>query len=145
MGNINSVNALNNSKCIINFENIQDFIKTNNTNIILLNTIELNKQQDVIKNTLSVDREEQIINNLLNSYNKNKIIYVYGENANDNTVITKYNQLINMGFSNVYMYIGGLFEWLLLQEIYGCDEFPTLSYVDTIDFIKYKPKKLNII
>jgi len=43
----------------------------------------------------------------------------------------------------VYIYSGGLFEWLLLQDIYGSDLFPTTN--DKVDFLKYKGrKKLNI-
>ena len=37
----------------------------------------------------------------------------------------KYDQLIGLGFVNVFIYPGGLFEWLLLQDIYGYDNFPT--------------------
>ena len=43
----------------------------------------------------------------------------------------------------VYLYLGGLFEWLLLQDIYGFDDFPTTSR--QLDILKYKPgQKLNI-
>jgi len=38
--------------------------------------------------------------------------------------------------ANLYVYIGGLFEWLLLQDIYGDEEFPTTSKI--IDILKYK-------
>jgi hypothetical protein len=38
------------------------------------------------------------------------------------------------------MYLGGMFEWMLLQDIYGRDEFPTTSKV--LDILKYKPKRL---
>jgi hypothetical protein len=36
----------------------------------------------------------------------------------------------------LYVYIGGLFEWLLLQDIYGDEEFPTTAKI--IDILKYK-------
>jgi hypothetical protein len=36
----------------------------------------------------------------------------------------------------VFVYTGGLFEWLLLQDIYGKDEFPTTS--DELDILKYR-------
>ena len=35
-----------------------------------------------------------------------------------------------------------MFEWLLLQDIYGNDNFPTTS--KDLDILKYKPKKINI-
>jgi hypothetical protein len=55
----------------------------------------------------------------------------------------KYNQLNSLGFYNVYVYTGGLFEWLLLQDIYGEKDFPTTNI--ELDILKYKPNKvLNI-
>jgi hypothetical protein len=43
----------------------------------------------------------------------------------------------------VYVYTGGLFEWLMLQDIYGEKEFPTSK--KELDILKYKPqKKLNV-
>jgi hypothetical protein len=70
-------------------------------------------------------------------------IIVYGRNCNDNKLYTKYNQLTTLGFYNVYVYAGGLFEWLMLQDIYGAKEFPTTK--KELDIIKYKPNKvLNI-
>ena len=33
--------------------------------------------------------------------------------------------------------MGGLFEWLLLQDMYGSDEFPTTN--KELDVLKYKP------
>jgi len=40
-----------------------------------------------------------------------------------------------LGFLNIYVYLGGIFEWLLLQDIYGDEEFPTTSKI--IDILKY--------
>ena len=54
--------------------------------------------------------------------------------------MTKYTQLVNLGFVNVYIYPGGLFEWLCLQDIYGDDEFPTTN--KELDILKYKPARL---
>ena len=36
-------------------------------------------------------------------------------------------------------YPGGVFEWLLLQDIYGNDNFPTTK--KELDILKYKPKR----
>ena len=41
-----------------------------------------------------------------------------------------------MGFSQIYVYPGGIFEWLLLQDIYGEDSFPTTK--KELDILKYK-------
>ena len=48
----------------------------------------------------------------------------------------KYKQLLSLGFTNVSIYIGGMFEWLLLQEIYGEAPFPTTCH--ELDLLKYK-------
>ena len=51
-------------------------------------------------------------------------------------LVKKYKQLISLGFSRVFIYSGGLFEWVLLQELYGENEFPTTGKVK--DFLKYR-------
>ena len=63
-------------------------------------------------------------------------IIIYGMNSCDISTIKKYDQLIGIGFYNVYIYQGGLFEWLILQDIYGKELFPTTS--SESDFLKYK-------
>ena len=83
------------------------------------------------------------MNQLLLSGKKEVNIIIYGKNCNDNTLYTKYQQLISLGFYNVYVYPGGLFEWLILQDIYGHDDFPTTK--KELDFLRFKPNKiLNI-
>jgi hypothetical protein len=85
--------------------------------------------------------EENILNDLLNKYDFNsKRIIVYGKNTSDATAETKYDQLAGLGFTNVYLYSGGLFEWLLLQDIYGDGEFPSTR--KTLDILKYKPTRI---
>ena len=109
---------------------------------LLMNTLPLSEQLCLISNTLTPQKEELLMNRYLNS-NKNIRIIIYGRNSNDETIYKKYNQLINLGFTNVYLYLGGLFEWLMLQDIYGFDDFPTTSR--QLDILKYKPnQKLNI-
>ena len=85
--------------------------------------------------TCEIDKEVELINQCLKS-KLNTLIIIYGKNNNDLTVITKFNQLKSLGFSNVYMYLGGLFEWLLLQDVYGNENFPTTT--SEIDILKYK-------
>ena len=71
-------------------------------------------------------------------------IIIYGKNCNDEKIYKKYQQLLSLGFYNVFVYPGGLFEWLLLQDIYGTEEFPTTS--KQLDVLKYKPSPmLNIM
>ena len=71
-------------------------------------------------------------------FNNIKII-IYGENSSDSNVDTKYKQINDLGFE-VYIYGGGMFEWLLLQDIYSNSEFPTTTKI--LDILKYKPKSI---
>jgi hypothetical protein len=127
MGNINSINK-------VNYAYVQKCISNAGEIILLINTLDYDKQECLIKNTISASNEEEIINKYLKS-NKSIKILIYGENCIDNKVISKYNQLYKLGFINLYVYLGGIFEWLLLQDIYGDDEFPTTSKI--IDILKY--------
>lgn len=126
-----------------NFEDVQHAIKNNDTHL-LINTMPENLQNCLIVNTLPYDKEEIVINKILSSDKMNSIVFIiYGKNTNDDTVNIKYKQLIDLGFKNVYIYQGGLFEWCLLQDIYSCDLFQTTSKVT--DLLKFKPNKnLNI-
>ena len=72
--------------------------------------------------------------------NFNVTIVIYGRNSNSDKLIKKYNQLISLGFLNVFIYPGGLFEWLCLQDIYGYDNFPTTSR--ELDILRYKAKSI---
>ena len=85
------------------------------------------------------EREEELINKLIKS-NQNVNIIVYDENANAPNLMKKYNQLIGLGFVNVFIYPGGLFEWLLLQDIYGFENFPTTN--QERDILKFKGKSV---
>jgi len=134
MGNSQSIQK-------INFEDMQTVYK-NPEIYLLMNTLPTSEQNCLILNTLTPQQEETLMNRYLNS-NKNIRIIIYGRNSNDETIYKKYNQLLNLGFINVYLYLGGLFEWLMLQDIYGYDDFPTTTR--QLDILKYKPgQKLNI-
>jgi len=123
----------------INFEDIQYAIQKPNE-YIMINTLPISEQDCLIKNTLPYDQEEKTINELLNNYDlNNKKIIIYGKNANDETAEKKYSQLKTLGFSEIYLYSGGLFEWMLLQDIYGNVEFPTTKKI--LDILKYKASR----
>jgi len=94
---------------------------------ICINTLPAGEQECLIFGTIAMAAEETIINSLLDGSTDNICIIVYGKNCADDSVITKGSQLISLGFRSVYIYSGGLFEWLLLQDIYGSAEFPTNS------------------
>jgi rhodanese-related sulfurtransferase len=128
MGNILSSTLLN----LYNFEKVQNAIHNND---IIINTFSENEQDCLITGTTNITDEVILLNNCLKQ-KKDTLIIIYGKNNNDNKVITKYNQLLGLGFNNVAIYLGGLFEWLLLQDIYGYDNFSTTS--KQVDILKYK-------
>lgn len=106
---------------------------------ILINTLPSSEQTCLISGSLMMETEEQTINTLLQNNHHNQLIIIYGKNNCDRKVDEKYAQLVNLGFTQVYMYHGGLFEWLLLQDIYGSD-FTTTSKIR--DLLLYRPKPI---
>jgi len=121
-------------KC--NFEDVQ---KITHNKGILINTLHDNEQACLIQGTVHCNNETKLMNQLLQSSKESPII-IYGKHNNDSSVYKKYEQLIQLGFTNVYIYNGGLFEWLCLQDIYGMEEFPTTS--SQLDILKFKPRSL---
>lgn len=119
----------------INYEELQSKI---GTSIILLNTLSSDDQKYLIKGTLNAMYEIGIMNEQLKK-NKNVEIIIYGKDHYDISVIKKYNQLKKLGFKNVSIYFGGLFEWALLQDIYGISNFQTDGQIkDPLQISKYK-------
>ena len=125
----------------INFEDILIAYKKPEA-YLLINTLSESEQDCLILNTISASKEEQTINRYIHS-NKRIHIIIYGRNSNDEKIVKKYEQFIKLGFIHVYIYMGGLFEWLMLQDIYGYTEFPTT--MKQLDFLKFKPpQRLHI-
>ena len=122
----------------INYEDMQTVIK-NPEVYLIINTLSPSEQKCLIVNTTVAEDEELIINKYMKE-NKNIRIIVYGKNCNDETIQKKYQQLLTLGFYNIFIYTGGMFEWLLLQDIYGKDLFPTTK--KELDLLKYKPCQL---
>jgi hypothetical protein len=134
MGNVQSIRR-------INFEDMQTATK-NPEVYLIINTLSANEQQCLIKSTVGLEKEEAIINKYIRE-NKGIKIIIYGKHNHDDNVQKKYQQLLSLGFYNVYAYIGGIFEWLLLQDIYGHELFPTNK--KEMDLLRYKPAPmLNI-
>ena len=132
MGNTNSINIITSIKKF-NFEDVQ--IARMNKNNIIINTLPEDNQICIIPGTININDEVTILNNYLNT-NKAIQIIIYGKNNNDTKIFLKYKQLSDLGFTNVVIYAGGIFEWLLLQEIYGDENFPTTE--KELDILKYK-------
>lgn len=123
----------------IGFEDVK-YVIEHSAQYLLINTLPASEQICLIKNTLPCAVEETAINEKITQMQMKKcVIVLYGRNSADITVETKYKQLSSLGFSNVYIYGGGLFEWLLLQDIYGFMEFPTTG--KELDILKFRANK----
>ena len=97
---------------------------------LLLNTMPVTHQHYLIKFTISYQIEESMINSILEDFRTDLskyVIVLYGKNCADDSVDRKSKQLVKLGFPNVFIYYGGLFEWMLLQDVYGDDLFPTVG------------------
>ena len=130
MGNKSSIQK-------ISFEDVQNIVQHKKRNYLIINTLDVTTQQCLIPNTINIQQEEQIINKYLN---KNISSVIYGKNCNDENIFKKYEQLVSLGFVNVYIYTGGMFEWLLMQEVYGKEAFPTNG--DELDILKFRPDSI---
>ena len=122
----------------INYEDMQTVIK-NPEIYLIINTLPSSEQHCLIVNTTLANEEEAIINRFMKE-NKSIRIIIYGRNCNDETINKKYQQLYSLGFYNIFVYLGGMFEWLLLQDIYGKELFPTTK--KELDLLKYKSNQL---
>ena len=64
----------------------------------------LEEQECLIHNTLPITEEVIYMNELLENQ-QYEYIYVYGKNYMDRSINKKYEQLISLGFKNVYIYV----------------------------------------
>jgi len=121
----------------VNFEDVQLICRQAYPGSIMINTLGINEQKCLIYGTILAQDEENMINQYITSKQFHTYIIIYGKNCNDDDkIFKKYKQLTNLGFKNIYIYLGGLFEWLLLQDIYGDGEFSTTCKEP--DILKYK-------
>tara|TARA_B100001142_G_C14281093_1_gene634946 strand:+ start:562 stop:948 length:387 start_codon:yes stop_codon:yes gene_type:complete len=128
MGNTQSIPTFH-------FESIQKSIQKNDSNLLLINTLSKTEQQCLILNTLSIAEEEKEINQRIRERKKTKVV-IYGKNCNDKSIFEKYLQLSKFPIFECFIYVGGLFEWITLQEIYGSGLFPTDG--NERELLKYK-------
>ena len=122
-------------KIYIGFEDLKYAIR-NRDHYIIINTLSTHDQDCLIIGTCSTSTEESIINKMIES-SASSIIILYGRNSSDDSVRTKRTQLQSLGFETVYIYGGGLFEWLLLQDVYGFNEFPTTTKCK--ELLRFRP------
>jgi hypothetical protein len=126
----------------VSYEDIQMVVYRNSHvqhSTLLINTLPSTLQHCLIKTTLDIRFEERVVNALIHK-SPDIMIIVYGKNSNDITILHKYDQLVKLGFTNVHIYTGGIFEWMLLHEIYGKELFKITKY--EIDILRYRPKSV---
>ncbi len=126
----------------VSYEDIQMVVYRNSHvqhSTLIINTLPPSLQHCLIKTTLDIRFEERVVNTFIEK-NPDIMIIIYGKNSNDITILHKYEQLVKLGFTNVYIYTGGIFEWMLLHEIYGKDLFQITRY--EIDILRYRPKSV---
>ena len=115
--------------------------------VLIISTLKSEFLNCVRSGTVPAAQEEARINDILsgNTVNGDTItIIVYGLHATDETAYAKYEQLLKHGITRVCVYVGGMFEWLLLQDVYGADLFPTSGKKDAADIIKYRPPRSKL-
>ncbi len=120
----------------ITFEDVQ-YAQTHGR--IIISTLPSKEQDMLIQKTIQCEYE---IKSVEHAIQKKEPIIIYGKHCNDETIYIKYDQIKKLG-GIVYLYAGGLFEWLLLQDIYGHENFPTTSTLLVVDLLKYKP--INVL
>lgn len=104
---------------------------------LMINTLPVHEQSCLIRSTVSIAEEEALINQLMATYkHHHQTIIIYGKNGVDASVDRKYQQLASLGFREVFVYAGGMLEWMLLQDAFGKDEFPTTSHL--LDLLRFQ-------
>jgi hypothetical protein len=119
---------------LIGFDDMIEFIS--DRSVVLITTMSDSMGPHRIVGTLSPTDEIDEINRCIANCTHNRRIVIYGENSSDESGFRKSEQLRGMGFTDIYVYGGGLFEWILLQDIYGADTFKTNQPID--DILRYK-------
>ena len=110
---------------------------SNHTDTCIIITTLPESSKCLIYGTCPIEQEEKQINDIIDN-NKNIKIIIYGSSCSDLSVVKKYNQLRNSGLKDVFVYMGGLFEWLLLQDVYSSDIFRTIA--SDLDILTYSGK-----
>ena len=143
--NFKSFFSWNESYNKITLEDMQ-WITIRQDKYIIINTLSAEYQECLIPGTIPVEKEESIINEMINRFDiPDKPIVIYGKNAYDESPEKKYQQLKSLGIQEIYIYSGGMLEWLLLNDVYGSNEFPIVSLKKTPDIWKYRPSPIMIV
>ena len=105
-----------------------------NASYLIINVLNDTEQDVLIQGTVPCTEEVVQVEKAIQ---EKRVIIIYGRNNHDDKVWIKYAQLKKLG-GKAKVYVGGLFEWILLQELYGNERFPLTSY--KFDPYQYSPK-----
>ena len=121
----------------VTHEFIQQWLSHPVRTTVLIHTLPLSEQQCLLPGTLTADQETDCINRWLQGGRNEPLeIVVYGKHASDPSVYAKVLQLQRLRIPTVWIYIGGMFEWILLQEVYGTELCPTTGICnDPLSFL----------
>lgn len=125
---------------LLSFEDLLSYLQRSQS-IYLLNTLPVAEQDCLIQGTIEATKEEEIINAMLTETNSDiteRYLIVYGRHCLDQTPKIKCRHLRSLGLVRLGIYKGGLFEWLLLQDVFTASSFPTTSKCR--DLLQYRPK-----
>ena len=129
------------TKDVVKVIGFEDMLVLLRSNVVLLNTLERREQTCLIRGTVHADDEEQTMNTMLTSTDTlvtDRLVVVYGRHNLDPKPVEKAKMLRTLGLTRLLVYRGGLFEWLLLQEVFGPEQFPTEGTACT-DLLLYRP------
>jgi hypothetical protein len=116
---------------LVNFELLKEMQKDGATIIHIMDE----NEKVLIFGTVVAEKESEKINKMLSKNDYEKDIIIYGRNCHEYAnLLKKQKQLASLGFKNIFIYLGGMFEWLLLQDVYGSKEFPTEKKGEILDF-----------
>ena len=111
-----------------------DDVVSKEATTILINVMEDVDQNVLIKGTVPCNDE---VAEVQKAILERSTVIVYGRNCHDDRVFSKYVQIKKLG-GKPKVYLGGLFEWMLLHEVYGNDRFPLTT--DKFELYQYRPK-----
>ena len=116
---------------LVNFELLKEMQKEGATIIHIMDE----NEKVLILGTVVAEKESEKINKMISKNDYEKDIIIYGRNCHEyENLLKKQKQLASLGFKNIFIYLGGMFEWLLLQDVYGSKEFPTEKKGEILDF-----------
>ena len=129
---------------LVGFEAVEKEITTSSSSVFIINTLPLEQQDCLIRGTLTAEQEERAINDALTKYVPNAPPFqciIYGANCCDLSPDKKRKQLLGLGFGlkEIKIYRGGMFEWMLLQDIYGDAKFATTKR--ELNLLKYRASR----